>query len=114
MLSRAPFAPDTFPQDFDYQSEADSQRGPAPPVQEDYVGPAAVETYTVIYGRDGAPEQGAIIARAANGARFIAKVPGNDSSTIDWLTSGEQEPVGAAGLGVKGADGDTCWVRAAQ
>jgi acetyl-CoA C-acetyltransferase len=114
VLSRTAFAPDIFPQNFDYQSEADAQRGPAPPVQEDYVGPAAVETYTVIYGRDGAPQQGAIIARAANGARFIAKVPGNDLGTVDWLTSGKQEPVGTQGAGMKGADGDTYWVRAAQ
>jgi acetyl-CoA C-acetyltransferase len=114
VLGRRPFAANIFPQNFDYQSEADSLRGAAPPVQEDYAGPATVETYTVIYDREGAPEQGAIVARAATGARFIAKVPGSDTATIEWLTSGEQEPVGAAGLGVRGADGDTYWLRAAQ
>jgi acetyl-CoA C-acetyltransferase len=111
VLSRAPLAPNNFPQSFDYQAEADSLRGPAPRVQEDYLGPATVETYTVLYDREGAPQQGAVIGRAPSGARFIAKVPAADSATIHWLTSGEQEPVGAAGTAAQGADGDTVWVR---
>ena len=111
VLSRAPFAANIFPQRFDYQAEADSLRGPAPRVQEDYLGPATVETYTVLYDRDGAPQQGAVIGRAPSGARFIAKVPAADSATIHWLTSGGQEPVGAAGTAVQAADGDTVWVR---
>jgi len=111
VLSRAPFAPDSFPQRFDHQAEADALRGPAPRVHEDYFGPATVETYTVLYDREGAPQQGAVIGRTPSGARFIAKVPAADSATIHWLTSGEQEPVGAAGTAVLGADGDTVWVR---
>ena len=73
-----------------------------------------METYTVLYGRDGAVQHGAIIARAPSGARFIARVPAADGATIEWLTSGEQEPVGSLGTAVKGADGDTYWIRAAQ
>jgi acetyl-CoA C-acetyltransferase len=111
VLSRAPPTANSFPQDFDFQAEADSLRGPAPPVQEDYLGAATVETYTVLYDREGAAQQGAIIGRAPNGARFIAKVPAADAATIHWLTSGEQEPVGMPGTAVKGADGDTWWVR---
>jgi acetyl-CoA C-acetyltransferase len=113
-LSRRPFAADIFPQDFNFQAEADSLRGPAPPVQEDYLGPATVETYTVLYDRDGSVRHGAIIGRAPTGARFIAKVSAADSATIHWLTSGEQEPVGMSGTAVKGADGDTCWLRPAR
>jgi acetyl-CoA C-acetyltransferase len=115
VLSRTPFAPDTFPQNFDYQSAADAIRGPVPLIQEDYVGPATVETYVVFYDRDGSPQQGVIVARAAGahapGSRFIAKVAGTDRAAIHWLTSGEQEPVGAAGTAVKGPDGDTWWQR---
>jgi acetyl-CoA C-acetyltransferase len=110
VLSRTPFAPNIFPQDFDYQAQADSLRGPVPVVQEDYLGRATVETYTVLYDRQGSPLQGAIIARAPSGARFIAKVPAADRATIHWLTSGEQEPVGAAGTAVRDASGDTLWV----
>lgn len=65
----------------------------------------------MLYDRDGSALHGAIIGRAPNGARFIAKVPATDAATIRWLTSGEEEPVGMPGVAVKGADGDTTWVR---
>jgi len=39
-------------------------------------GAAVVETYTVIYGRDGAPERGIVIGRLDDdGARFVANTP---------------------------------------
>jgi acetyl-CoA C-acetyltransferase len=109
VLGRTPFATNAFPQNFDYQSAADALRGPVPPIQEDYLGPATVETYTVFYDRNGSPQQGVIVARSPGGARFLAKVSGEDRAAIHWLTSGEQEPVGGAGTAVKGPDGDTCW-----
>jgi acetyl-CoA C-acetyltransferase len=114
VLGRTAFATDSFPQNFDFQAEADSLRGAPPLVQEDYLGPASVETYTVLYDRDGVAQRGAIIARTSSGARFIAKVPPADTGTIGWLTSGAQEPVGSAGLAVRDADGDTCWIRSVQ
>ena len=113
-LSRKAFAPNCFPQDFNYQAKADALRGPIPQVQEDYLGEATVETYTVLYGRDGEVQHGAIIARAPSGGRFIARVPAADSATIEWLTSGEQEPVGSLGTAVTGADDATYGIRAAQ
>ena len=111
VLSRTQPETNIFPQSFDFQTAADALRGPAPPVQEDYLGPATVETYTVLYDRQGSAQHGAIIGRAPNGARFIAKVPATDADTIRWLTSGEHEPVGMSGTAVRGADGDTWWVR---
>jgi acetyl-CoA C-acetyltransferase len=114
VLSRTPPETNVFPQSFDFQTAADALRGPAPRVQEDYLGPAAVETYTVLYDRQGLAQHGVIIGRAPDGARFIAKVPAADAATIRWLTSGEQEPVGMPGTAVKGADGDTWWVRPVQ
>jgi acetyl-CoA C-acetyltransferase len=109
VLSRAPPAPHSFPQDFDFQAEADAIRGPVPPLQEDYCGSAAIETYTVLYHRDGSPGPAAIVGRAAGGSRFLAKIPAADSAAIQWLTSGTREPVGATGTAFKGADGDTWW-----
>jgi acetyl-CoA C-acetyltransferase len=108
VLSREPSATAQFPQDFDFQAEADALRGAVPPLEEDYLGPAVIETYTVLYNRDGSPSQGAIIGRSPGGTRFLAKVPA-DGAAIEWLTSGNQEPVGAAGTAFKGADGDTWW-----
>jgi acetyl-CoA C-acetyltransferase len=109
VLSRTAFAPDVFPQSFDFQAEADSIRGPVPAIQEDYLGAAEIETYTVLYDREGAPTQGAIVARSMSGARFIAKVAATDHATIQFLTSGEREPVGARGTARLGPDGDTYW-----
>jgi acetyl-CoA C-acetyltransferase len=113
-LSRAPFEANKFPQKFDFQADADALRGQAPAIDESYAGPATIETYTVFYDRAGAAQGGAVIARAPNGARFIAKIPTEDAATIEWLTSGEQEPVGAPGIAVKASDGDTWWVRGAR
>jgi acetyl-CoA C-acetyltransferase len=114
VLSRIPLAENIFPQNFDFQTEADALRGAVPPVDENYLGPATLETYTVFYDRGGVPLGGAVIARAATGARFIAKVPAEDAATIAWLTSGEQEPVGTHGMAIGGADGDTRWIRSVQ
>jgi acetyl-CoA C-acetyltransferase len=111
VLSRMAPAANTFPQNFDFQAAADALRGPAPAVQEDYLGAAAVETYTVLYERDGSVRHAAVVGRAPQGARFIARVAAEDRAMIHWLTSGEQEPVGAPGTAVKGANGDTWWVR---
>jgi acetyl-CoA C-acetyltransferase len=38
-------------------------------------GKATVETYTVFYGRDGAPERGIVVGRLDDGARFLANTP---------------------------------------
>lgn len=98
VLSRAAKKAGTFPQDFDYQTEADEQRDPAPVVLESYEGPATIETYTVIYDRAAAPRFGVIIGRTPNGERFIARVTKDDEATIAFLTDGRVEPVGAPGV----------------
>ena len=87
-----------FPQDFDRQAMADVARGPVPDIAEDYQGPATVESYTVHYGRDGAPRSGVIVARTPDGARTLASVPAEDAITLAMLTGGEVEPVGKTGV----------------
>ncbi|MXP29933.1 acetyl-CoA acetyltransferase [Porphyrobacter algicida] len=87
----------SFPQDFDHQAEADAQRGPIPELDRVYAGPATIETYTVHYARDGSPKLGTIVARTPQGGRTLAVVAGDDAPLIEWLTSGEYEPVGSAG-----------------
>lgn len=96
LLSGAPVDA-RFPQEFDYQSEADALRGSIPEIDEDYGGPASIETYTVHYARDGQPRLGTIVARTPDGARTLAAVPGADAATIAFLTSGEHEPIGSSG-----------------
>ena len=86
-----------FPQDFDVQAAADAARRPAPPVDEDYAGPAMLETWTVHYARDGNPRSATVVSRTPAGARTLALVPADDTVAIAALTGGLAEPVGSAG-----------------
>ena len=104
VLSSRPIAAASFPQDFDVQAEADARRGAVPPVDEDYVGPATVESYTVFYDRDRAPTHGIVVALTPEGHRTLATVPGDDVATTAFLTDGDAEPVGTGGLIVTHGD----------
>ena len=109
VLSTKPVEAASFPRSFDYQAESDDIRGDAPPVDETYEGAGTIESYTVFYKRDGSPRAGVVVARNAKGARFLAKVAGDDDTMIAFLTSGEQEPVGTEGIGERGKDGLLYW-----
>jgi acetyl-CoA C-acetyltransferase len=109
ILSRAPVAAGTFPQDFDFQAEADALRGPIPPLVLTYLGPGTIETYSAPYERNGSIRFGAIIGRGMGGERFLAKIPGDDVRGIAFLTDGSHEPVGSRGEAVAGPDGETIW-----
>ena len=109
VLTREPLPNTRFPQDFDRQMQADAQRGPAAPLDESHTGPGVIETYTVLYDRSGAPTHGVVIARSPAGARFLARVPGDDTTTIGFLTDGEHEPVGSRGVATAAGDGLTDW-----
>jgi acetyl-CoA C-acetyltransferase len=98
-----------FPQDYDFQAEADAARGPIPALDEGYVGPATIETYTVHYARDGAARMGTIVARTPAGSRTLAAVDGEDRETIAFLTDGAREPVGTRGEIVPGENALRRW-----
>ena len=101
ILATRPVAGVSFPQDYHVQAEAVGLRGPIPPAGDDYEGPAVLETYTVFFGRDGAPTHGVVIARAADGARLLSRIDGDDEESITFLTNGAVEPVGSAGHTVR-------------
>lgn len=111
VLTREPVSAGTFPQDYNCNSEADALRGPAPALDETYEGPGTIETYTVLYRRDGGVRHGVVVARTPAGARFLALVPASDAETILFLTDGDSEPVGSAGSAVAGPDGLKVWLR---
>ncbi len=101
-----------FPQDFDYQAEADAHRGPCPVLDEHYHGPATLETWTILYDRAGMPRFGVVIGRAPDGRRVIGRVPPADKAMIAILEVRSGEPVGMAGQVI--ADGAlNRWVGAA-
>jgi acetyl-CoA C-acetyltransferase len=108
-LSRTPPAAGTLPRDHDAQAAADAARDPVPPFLEHYTGPGRIETYTVIYGRNGSPTFGTVIGRTPEDVRFVARVPAEEAGTIALLTSGAVEPVGMAGRAVEGTEGRVFW-----
>lgn len=111
VLSNQPIATAQFPQDFDYQAEADAAREAIAPLDEDYVGPATVETYTIFYGRDGAPRAGMVVARTPEGNRTLAHVDVGDAAMVAFLTDGVMEPVGTAGIVDSDLAGRRVWLR---
>lgn len=86
-----------FPQDFNFQKQADNLRGALPLIDEDYQGPATIETFTVTYHRDGSAKLGIIVAKTAEGTRTLANVLETDQATLTFLTDGKIEPVGSEG-----------------
>jgi acetyl-CoA C-acetyltransferase len=91
VLSSEPKSGDFVPAvEVDVRSEAD-------PVvlREAADGAAVVATYTVVYGRDGAPERGIVIGRLDDdGTRFIANTP-NDRECLEQFAAVEN--VGRSG-----------------
>lgn len=87
-----------FPQDFDVQAEADARRGTVPTIDEDYTGPATLETWTVHYLRTGEPGMGTVVARTPAGARTLANVPVTDTAALGRLLNADGSPVGQGGI----------------
>ena len=63
-----------------------------------------METYTVIFNRDGEPERGIVIGRDTDNRRFIANPP-PDRRVLESMV--KQEMVGAKGSVQRAADGET-------
>jgi acetyl-CoA C-acetyltransferase len=76
------------------QDQVEIDARPTPAFVDQPSGTATVETYTVLFSRDGAPERGIVIGRDAQDRRFIANTPG-DRRTLEGMTA--REMVGANG-----------------
>lgn len=75
---------------------------PKPPFTETPVGPARIETYTVVHGRTG-PELGIIMGRLDEGnLRFLAVTPDDAGTYADMQT---RDQLGRKGMVSQGADG---------
>ncbi len=104
---------DRAPQDFltaedRTQHDADRRRGPVPAFAAHPSGPALLETFTIIYDRDGAVRHGVVIARMPGGDRCIARVPAGDEDAIGALRNMEWSPVGRPGHVITHND-ETVW-----
>lgn len=112
VIGRDPELATHFPQDFDFQEEANAERGMVPELVEAYEGPGEIETYTVHYKRDGSPRFGVVVGRTEDGTkRFLAKIPASDEAGIAFLTDGKMDPIGTKGVAVPGEDDVKFWQR---
>ncbi len=73
------------------QDQAEIDATPHPTLVEQAEGVGTVETYTVLFDREGKPMQGIVIGRLDEGRRFIANT-GEDAELLRWMT--EEEMVG--------------------
>ena len=88
------------------QDRADARRGAVPQFSTEAEGGANIETFTVIYDREGAPSHGVVIARMRSGERVLARVAEIDE--IARLTDARQTPIGARGR-TKATSGELRW-----
>ena len=108
--SRPPAGP--LSTDISVQDQADQTRGPVPPLTNDYQGPASIETFTVLYDRDGEVDQGVVVARTPAGERLLARVERTDPAGLAVLTRLEATAIGAAGTVTANPDGILLWTAA--
>ncbi|MGP8122824.1 MAG: acetyl-CoA acetyltransferase [Xanthobacteraceae bacterium] len=94
---------------YDVQARAEALRQPIPRVSLDHAGPAVLETYTVLFDREGRPRHGVVIARPDPGLRLMARIPGDDGAAIARLLSLATNPIGSTGRTVPGPDGLLQW-----
>jgi acetyl-CoA C-acetyltransferase len=96
-------------QDTGVQAEADRHRRAVPEFVTEADGKGEVESFTVIYGRDGEAEHGVVMLRTQDNARALARVPASDGTTLAHLLNLDRTPVGSRGDIVTAEDGVLEW-----
>jgi len=100
---------DALAQDTSVQAEADRHRGAVPDFVTEADGKGSVESFTVIYDRNGEVEHGVVMLRTPANARALARVPAHDGQTLAHLLNMERTPVGSSGDIVTADDGVLEW-----
>jgi acetyl-CoA C-acetyltransferase len=96
-------------QETSVQAEADRNKGPVPDFVAEATGRGAVESFTVLFGRNGEVEHGVVMLRTEANARTLARVPAQDAATLAHLMTMERTPVGSSGVIVMAEDGVPEW-----
>ncbi|MEY2884390.1 MAG: hypothetical protein RL490_2114, partial [Pseudomonadota bacterium] len=93
----------------DVQDDAEARRGPVPAFDAAYAGPARIETFSVVFDRDGAPATASVIGLTPDGSRVYGKVAMADADLLATLLSLDASPVGLPGRVSVGDDGLQAW-----
>jgi acetyl-CoA C-acetyltransferase len=108
VLSRQP-PREALAQDTSVQAEADRRKGAVPDFVTEASGKGKVESFTVIYGRNGDVEHGVVMLRTPENARALARVPAQDGNTLSHLMNMDRTPVGSLGDVTTADDGVLEW-----
>ena len=100
---------DALTESVSVQAIADHARGPAPKYDEQPAGKGTVESFTVIYDRDGSAKHGVVILHTEANDRTLARVPADDKTTLARLLDLDRTPIGVGGKISKAADGVPEW-----
>ncbi|MGE5157460.1 MAG: acetyl-CoA acetyltransferase, partial [Gemmatimonas sp.] len=84
-------------QESSVQAAADKNKRAVPEFVTEASGRGSVESFTVLYGRNGEVEHGVVMLRTDTNARTLARVPAQDSVTLAHLTNMERSAVGSLG-----------------
>jgi acetyl-CoA C-acetyltransferase len=96
-------------QETSVQAFADRNKGAVPEFIDEASGKGKVESFTVLYGRNGEIEHGVVMLRTEAGRRTLARVPPHDGATLTQLTNMDRTPVGSLGDIAMAADGVPEW-----
>jgi acetyl-CoA C-acetyltransferase len=96
-------------QETSVQAIAERNKGAVPEFVAEASGKGAVESFTVLYGRNGDVEHGVVMLRTEANARTLGRVPPQDAATLAHLTNMERTPVGSVGDITMAADGVPEW-----
>lgn len=78
-------------------------------IEEQYIGPCTIETYSLGYSSKGQPDRGTVIARTPHGTRVLCRVTEQQQAELDLLVSASTQAVGQAGYAYDGHDGWIHW-----
>jgi acetyl-CoA C-acetyltransferase len=108
VLSRQP-PREALSQDASVQAVADRHKGAVPDFVDEASGKGKVESFTLLYDRNGEVEHGVVMLRTEPGTRTLARIPAQDAATLTRLTSMNRTPVGSLGEIAMAADGVPEW-----
>ncbi|MBI5263678.1 MAG: acetyl-CoA acetyltransferase, partial [Bradyrhizobium sp.] len=96
-------------QDSSVQAVADANKRTVPEFVTEAAGKGKVESFTVIYGRNGEVEHGVVMLRTAQDTRALARVPASDEATLSHVLNMDRTPVGSLGDITVASDGVLEW-----
>ncbi len=110
LLGRTPAAADAMLRPSDVNAVAAAHRSSPPAVTEDAVGPARLETFTVLFNPDGTAARGTAVLRLPNGSRTLGTVPAADTDTLGLLMARTGSAIGHDGRLVPDGSGLSRWI----